>query len=48
MGAKSIQDLGYRCGYAFIGIAGRRECTEKRAIELEEKVSITKVFTLKT
>ena len=44
MGAVKIWALGYRCGYAFIGTSGKKQCSEKRSMAENEKVSLTQIF----
>ena len=44
MGSKEIWNLGYRQGFAFIGISGREEVNEKRAIQTEDQVSVGQLF----
>ena len=44
MGSTEIQNLKYRCGFVFIGISGRHEAIEKRAMKKKHRVSVTKIF----
>lgn len=46
MGSTEIWDIGYREGFAFIGISGVREAHERKAIEGKETVSVTQIFQL--
>ena len=45
LGSKEIWKVGYREGFAFIGIQGKKtEVYEKRAMQKRDKVSVTQVF----
>ena len=44
MGSKSIWELGYKCGWAFIGISGGKDANENRAQKGNEKVYVTQIF----
>lgn len=46
MGSKEIDHLEYRQGFAFVGIFGKEDMTEKRASSLGEAVTISRVFYL--
>lgn len=46
MGSKEIRNLEYRQGFSFIGVAGRTTPEEKRSTNLEESVSVTKMFNI--
>ena len=41
LGSLEIYKLGYRCGFAFIGLSGMNEAVERRAKTPSEKVSAT-------
>lgn len=41
MGSEEIWNLGYRCGFSFIGISGRRQAMEKRGMCAKDQVSLT-------
>ena len=44
MGSKEVLELGYRQGFAFIGIRGRRKPNEMRSIRAEDQASVTQIF----
>ena len=44
LGSKEINKLKYRQGFSFIGVSGKEELIERRAIKLKETVSITRVY----
>lgn len=44
LGSKAIDRIGYRCGFAFIGVAGRNQATEGRAEDKWDRVALTRVF----
>ena len=44
MGSKEIMNLGYRCGFAFIGLSGEKSVNESRAKNQKEEVGVTQVF----
>ena len=48
MGSREIWNLEYRCGFSFIGVVGRQEATEKRAIGKDNKVQVTMLFNFKS
>lgn len=44
MGSKEIRAIGYRQGFAFIGVSGRRGANERRATSKKDQVSVAQVF----
>ena len=46
MGSKEIWNLGYRQGFSFIGVIGRRDAVERRARAKKDRVSIAQLFKL--
>ena len=44
LGSKEISQLEYRQGFAFIGVAGRTEANEQRAVDRKDRASVTQVF----
>ena len=46
MGSIEISRLGYREGFAFIGIKGMKSPIEKRTKRKYDEVSVTRVFAL--
>ena len=44
LGSTEIWNLSYRQGFAFIGVHGKADCQEKRAINLKDSVSVTRIF----
>ena len=44
MGSKEIWKLEYRCGFAFVGVIGRKEASESRAEDPKREVSVSRVF----
>lgn len=43
MGSNEIWNLGYRCGFVFIGKLGKKDAVEKRAEEEGEEVSLSQI-----
>ena len=41
MGSSEIWKLGYRCGFAFIGVYGKQEANEQRAVLTADEVQAT-------
>lgn len=46
MGSKEIDQLEYRQGFVFIGVAGQKQAHEKRAAERGHLVQATQVFVI--
>ena len=44
MGSKEIRQVEYRCGFVFIGKGAMNEATEKRAMLVEDEVSVAQAF----
>ena len=44
MGSQEIWNLGYRQGFAFIGIMGEKKANEMRALESYQTVSVTQIL----
>ena len=47
MGSKSIWKLGYRQGFSFIGVQGRKDAKEERAQTKSASVMISKVYEIR-
>ena len=46
MGSKNIWKLGYRCGFAFIGVIGQKSAIEQVGSNKNMPVSVTQIFQL--
>lgn len=44
MGSKEIYRLYYRDGFAFIGVNGKEEAIERKAMQTKHKVSVSRMF----
>lgn len=44
MGSRVVRDVGYRCGFVFIGVSGKTEANESRATQIKDKVSASQIF----
>lgn len=44
LGSKEIWNLEYRQGFAFVGLSGKVEANEKRALDIKDRVRVTQVF----
>lgn len=44
MGSTEIWQLEYRQAFAFIGVMGKSECTEKRSSNIKDRASVTQIF----
>jgi hypothetical protein len=47
MGSQEIWNLGYRQGFTFIGVAGRKDFQETRAVTKAAQATATQLFQVK-